>query len=88
MLQKTHELLMHSLSVISQIEFITPSVDMRLDLLEAMMSFLTPILENDIAEDVLQVGYDRVQVRLVKIMTVGCKADMSVETWNEADMSL
>ena len=53
---------MHSLSVISQIEFIMPSVDVRLDLLEAIMSFLTPILETNIAEGVLQVGYDRVQV--------------------------
>ena len=57
-LQKAHELLMHSLSVISQIEFIMPSIDVRLDLLEAMMTFLTPILEIYTAEEVLQVGYD------------------------------
>lgn len=61
-LQKAHELLMHILSVISQIEFITPSVNMRLDLLAATMSILTPILEHYIAEDVLQVCSNRVQV--------------------------
>ena len=56
-LQKAHELLMHTLSVISQIEAIAPSVHRRLGLLAATMSILTPILENYIAEDVLQVCY-------------------------------